>query len=150
MNSKQELRGYLMQAGLLFVCHHTYSQVLRTKEKRVINLSLGPIVEKVALIFDELILPFTAAPLPLCLHVSRPALFLALRLPGSCLLLRTKMSILLAKNPVSISFLFKGGSHQWTYWLWIYWLSKVLITDMKECADFLSGDQCIRTYGVIV
>lgn len=85
------------------------SHVFTGKEKRAINLSLGPIVEKVALIFDELILSFTAVPLPLCLQVSRPALFPALRLPGSCLLLRTKMSILLAKNPVSISFLFKGG-----------------------------------------
>lgn len=111
MNSKQELRGYLMQAGLLFVCHHIFTGVEDEREKS--NQSIPrTIVEKVALIFDELILPFTAAPLPLCLHVSRPALFLALRLPGSCLLLRTKMSILLAKNPVSISFLFKGGSHQ--------------------------------------
>ena len=57
MNLKQELRGYLTQVGLLFsfVCEHPGSQVLRTDEKRAINLSLGPIVEKVALVFDELI-----------------------------------------------------------------------------------------------
>lgn len=118
MNLKQKLRGYLTAVGLLFsfVYDRTRSQMLRTDEKRAISLSRGPTVEKVAFVFDELIYCFTAAPIPLGLHISHPALFPARYLPGSCLLLRIKLYILRAQNPVSISFPFQGFSsvNLWT------------------------------------